>query len=233
MKKSLKPHRGKMLTALCCICTFAASSASAVLVTWNLNPKGWDRPVGSSSQTFTAREYYSITANAFTINPAGDTPLGLYFKNDGLGNIGLGIVGPSGHELQSSSGMPLQYIQLDLGALFAAGIITNGKVEVGSVESGGAFALYGSSSLGTLGTKLGSFDSASDLNFVNIPDFGDFRYVSIGATMSDVLPVAFQANCIPEMSALFPIVGLIVAISCTQFLRRRRSAGSRAGESTG
>ena len=29
---------------------------------------------------------------------------------------------------------------------------------------------------------------------------------------------------VPEMSALFPIVGLIVAVSCTQILRRRRAA---------
>ena len=29
---------------------------------------------------------------------------------------------------------------------------------------------------------------------------------------------------VPEMSSFFPIVGLIVAVSCTQILRRRRAA---------
>ena len=33
---------------------------------------------------------------------------------------------------------------------------------------------------------------------------------------------------VPEMSALFPIVGLIAAVSCTQILRRRRAAQQNA-----
>lgn len=233
MKNSRNRH-GRKILATFLIWMFAGSSAWATLVTWNLNPQGLEQEVGSSSVTFTVKEYYSITAYAFTLKPSGDTPLGLYYKNQGFDETGLGIVGPSDHELQSSGGMPLQYIQLDLGALFAAGKITDGKLQIGSVQSGEGFALYGSSTLGTLGTQLGTFDSSSDLVFVDVPDFGAFRYISIGATFADVLPVAFLANCspIPEMSALFPIVGLIAAISITQLLRRRRMAKSAAGASS-
>lgn len=36
---------------------------------------------------------------------------------------------------------------------------------------------------------------------------------------------------VPEMSALFPIVGLIAAVSCTQILRRRRAAQQSAPRS--
>jgi hypothetical protein len=36
---------------------------------------------------------------------------------------------------------------------------------------------------------------------------------------------------VPEMSALFPIVGLIAAVSCTQILRRRRVAQQNASRS--
>jgi hypothetical protein len=38
---------------------------------------------------------------------------------------------------------------------------------------------------------------------------------------------------VPEMSALFPIVGLIAAVSCTQILRRRRAAQQSASRSVG
>jgi hypothetical protein len=36
---------------------------------------------------------------------------------------------------------------------------------------------------------------------------------------------------VPEMSALFPIVGLIAAVSCTQILRRRRAAQQSSSRS--
>src|SRR5256885_8408145 len=127
--------------ALSGIFILAASSASATIVTWNLNPQGLEQAVGSSNHTFTVSGY-SITAYGYTIASSGDTPLGLYYKNQGSDEVGLGIVGPTDHELQASGGMPLQYIQLDLGALFASGkLITDGKIEVGSVQSGEAFSL--------------------------------------------------------------------------------------------
>jgi hypothetical protein len=46
----------------------------------------------------------------------------------------------------------------------------------------------------------------------------------------NVLPVAFRATvaALPEMSALFPVVGLIAAVSFTQILRRRRVAQKTA-----
>jgi hypothetical protein len=46
----------------------------------------------------------------------------------------------------------------------------------------------------------------------------------------NVLPVAFRATvtAVPEMSALFPVVGLIAAVSFTQILRRRRAAQKTA-----
>lgn len=47
----------------------------------------------------------------------------------------------------------------------------------------------------------------------------------------NILPVAFRAtvSAVPfEMSALFPVVGLIAAVSFTQILRRRRAAQKTA-----
>ncbi len=191
---------------------------------------GLDQDVGSSSATFKSWGF-SITAYGYTVSPGGDTPLGLYFKNRGADESGLGIVGPSDHELQGIGGAPAQYIQLDLGSLIASGKFTGGAIEIGSVQdfSSDEFNIYGSSVKGQIGTKIaGTFDYQSDQVFLNLPDFGDYRYISIGAVAGDVLPIAFQANCIPEMGAFFPIVGLIVALTCTQLLRRRRVSQARS-----
>jgi hypothetical protein len=46
-------------------------------------------------------------------------------------------------------------------------------------------------------------------------------WASVAAVNNDPVPL-------PEMSAFFPIVGLIVAVSCTQILRRRRAAQQNA-----
>ena len=216
--------------ALSCICLFAASSASAVIVTWNLNPEFLNQEVGSTSHTFT-QSGFSITAYGFTIAPSSDTPLGLFYKNQGFDETGLGVVGTSQNELEGLNSMPLQYIQLDLGSILSQGF-TDGKLRIASVQSSSndMFNFYGSNTLGTLGTKIaGTFDSSSDQIFLDIPNFGSFRFISIGAVSGDVLPQYFQAFVIPEMSALFPIVGLIAAVSFTQLLRRRRRAQLRTG----
>jgi hypothetical protein len=70
-----------------------------------------------------------------------------------------------------------------------------------------------------------------DEGFVSVPSVqfaATATAASSGATMTagsiDPVPV-------PEMSALFPIVGLIAAVSCTQILRRRRAAQQSASRS--
>ena len=235
MKKNSAPQLGKALAALSCIYLFAAASASAVLVTWNLNPNGLNQDAGSTHVTLTQLGY-SITAYGYTNSGGTGTPLELYYKNGGFDETGLGVLGTSHNELEGDGSQPSQFLTLDISSLLATGKVFDGKIEIGSVQSNSndLFNIYGSNTLGTLGTKIGgTFDSSSDLIFLTLADFGTYNYISIGAVSGDVLPVAFQANCIPEMSALFPIVGLIVAVSFTQLLRRRRMAKLSAGPSPG
>ncbi len=200
-----------------------ASSAQATVVTWNLNPTGKDGAVGSTSTT----SGYSITANGFTVgNP--NTPLGLYFKNQGPDETGLGIVGPADRELQGNGMYPTQFIQFGVSSIIAQGF-TDGKLEIGSVQadSNDTFVVWGSSTLGDPGHQIGGvYNSSSAMVFISIADFTSYNFISIGALSGDVLPVAFQANLapIPEMSALYPLIGLIAAVGCTQLLRRRRQS---------
>jgi hypothetical protein len=225
MKKVATAQLQKALAALSIIYVFSAASASAVLVTWNLNPSGLNQDAGSTHVTFTQLGY-SITAYGYTNSNGTGSPLNLFYKNGGFDETGLGIVGPSDHELQGSGSQPLQFITLDISALLATGKVFDGAIELGSVQSSSndTFNIYGSNTLGTLGSQIGgTYNSTSDQVFLTLASFGSYNYISVGSVSGDMLPIAFQANCIPEISALFPIVGLVAAVSFTQLLRRRRS----------
>ena len=222
--KTLKSNRlvKTSLLVLCGSVTLVASSAWATLVTWNLNPDGLNADVGSSSHDFTVSGY-TITARGYD---TPSTPHELFFKNGGGDEIGLGLVNTLNNELQvDSNGNPLNSIQLDLRSILLQGF-TNGKIEVGSIQSGESFNLYGSNTLGNLGTKLNStpYGSAFDDQFVSVPNFGTYQFISVVAATLDVLPVAFQAMIVPvpEAASLVPAVCLAIVATAFEARRRRR-----------
>ena len=212
------------LLVLCGSVALVASSAWATVVTWNLNPTGLNQAVGSSSQSYTVSGY-TIAAYGYDNNDNGTGTLhGLFFKNAGGDEVGLGLINTTNNELQvDSDGTPLHFIQLDITSILAQGFI-NGKIEVGSVQSGELFNLYGSNTLGFLGAKLNAtpYNSSVDDVFVSVPNFGTYKFISVVAAAADVLPVAFQATItpIPEAAGLIPAV--LVAIAATVFETRRR-----------
>jgi hypothetical protein len=212
------------LAVLCGSFVFAAFSAQATIVTWNLNPNDLNQSVGSSNNSYTVSGY-SITAYGYDNNSGTGVAHELFYKNAGTGEIGLGLVGTLNNELQVSGGNPLQFIQLDLTSILNAGFF-NGRIEVGSVQSGELFDLYGSNALGVLGTKLNStsYDSSQDDQFVSIPNFGTYKFISVVAAAADVLPVAFQAEItpIPEATSILPTAFLAIVVTAFEARRRRR-----------
>jgi hypothetical protein len=62
-----------------------------------------------------------------------------------------------------------------------------------------------------------------DEEFVSVPTV-QFASMSTGSKEVSATSSAGTIVPLPEMSAFFPIVGLIAAVSCTQILRRRRVA---------
>jgi hypothetical protein len=203
---------------------FAAGSIQASVI-WDLNPSDSNAPVGSSSHTFTSSGF-SITAYGFDSHSGIGTAHDLYYKNippiGGATESGLGLTNISDNELQAG----LHFIQFDFTAALAAGMF-NGQLSVASVQPNETFAIYGSNTLGTVGTQVGGiYGSSSDNQFVSITGFGQFHYYSVMALTDDVLPSAVSADlpAVPEMSALFPILGLMVAIGSTHLLRQRRQA---------
>jgi hypothetical protein len=70
-----------------------------------------------------------------------------------------------------------------------------------------------------------------DEEFVSVPTV---QFAAMATGSMDISGTSAAAGTIvplPEMSALFPIVGLIAAVSCTQILRRRRAAQQSAPRS--
>jgi hypothetical protein len=223
MKTTTNRKFGKITAALA-IAFLTVSSAWGSIV-WDLNPSNQNAPVGSSSHTYTSSGF-SITAYGFDNHSGIGTAHNLYYKNEGPINgaveFGLGLVNTPNNEIQAG----LQFIQFDFTAALAAGLF-NGKISVGSIQANEAFSIYGSNTLGTLGTQVGgTFGSSFDNQYVSISNFGQFAFYSIVAAAADVLPISIQADLrpVPEMSALFPIIGLLVAVGATHTLRRRRLA---------
>jgi hypothetical protein len=197
-------------------------SAQAAIV-WDRNPNQQNAPVGSSSRTYT-NSGFSITAYGFDNHSGIGTAHDLFYKSvaeiGGGTETGLGLTNTAHNEIQTG----LNFIQFDFTAALAAGMF-NGQLSVGSIQPGESFAIFGSNTLGTLGSQVsGIFGSASDDKFVAIAGFGQFNYYSVMAMSDDVLPVAIRADLgpVPEMNALLPIAGLVALVAATAAWRRRR-----------
>lgn len=63
-------------------------------------------------------------------------------------------------------------------------------------------------------------------DFVSLPRVGGSQLSVQATSLTDVSQVAYggAVPAVPEMNALFPILGLLAAFSSTQILRRRRAA---------
>lgn len=228
MKNFISNRRiARTFCALNLVTLITASSAWASVV-WDLNPNNLNAPAGSPTVTFTSSGS-EITARGYDNTGATGTPHELYFKNiDLIGGAiehGLGLTNISDNELQTTAGVPANFIQLDLRSIISMGY-TGFEIKVGSVQSGESFQLFGSTTQGVLGTSLGVYGSTFDNQFVSVVGFPPLQFLSVTSASGDVLPVAFQATItpVPEMSALLPIVGLLLAIGMVEMLRRRRSA---------
>src|SRR5436190_10100110 len=217
-------NRSRQIVGAFCALIFIGLVAPAqATVIWDLNPTDANAPVGSSSHTYTSSGF-SITAYGFDNHSGIGTAHDLFYKSvaeiGGGTETGLGLTNTAHNELQTG----LHFIQFDFTAALVAGMF-NGQLSVGSIQPGESFAIFGSNTLGTLGSQVsGIFGSSSDDQFVAIPGFGQFNFYSVMAMSDDVLPVAVRADLgpVPEMNALVPIAGLIALLAATAARRKRR-----------
>ena len=157
-----------------------SASCGSNTSTWN-----FVSPLGNLGAT----EPYVV--NGITIMAYGfsnaNAPVALYGRNDAGNEAGLGIAGTAENEIDTSN-----YVQLDFGAMIAAGA-TSGQMVVNSVQSGEKFNVYGSNTLGSIGTAVLSNQTPNNLPFA-IPSFGTYRYISVRAAVANVLLGAVSAT---------------------------------------
>ena len=200
----------KMLAALSFLCLFAASSAPATVVSWNLDPNGTADTSDSASHTFLSTSS-STTAHGYAVEWQSHIPLGLYHD---FGQTAPSSVGLADHQWRENGYFSTQSVQLDVNSIVPR-----------------AFAILGSSALRDSGVQTeGIGGRPSDMVFASIANLTNGKLTSAGSVSGTLMTVAFQATLtpVPEISALFPIIGLVAAVAVTQFLRRRRIAQLRA-----
>ena len=113
----------------------------------------------------------SLTAYGFNNN---GTPTALYGKNESSTEQGLGIASDSDYEIDTST-----FVQLDVSQLVAAGY-TNAQILFTSVQSGESYNIYGSNTLGKLGTKL-SGPGTLGQTLIAMSGYGTWKYIGIQA----------------------------------------------------
>ena len=155
--------------------------------TWNLNfPNG----TLGTSQAYTVN---GVTIMAYGFNNGNPgTPTALNGKNAGVGETGLGINSNPNFEIDIN-----HFVQLDLNPLITAGI-TSGTMTIGSMQAGEPASVFGSNTLGTIGTLLMTVPvTLNDIPFT-IPGFPTYRYISVQAsapTPADVLLEQVSFSC--------------------------------------
>jgi len=135
-----------------------------------------------TSHTFT-QDGIKIVAYSYAIG--GGSPPDLYGKNGGGDETGLGLTHDPDDEINSSD-----FVQMD----FANPIslkVSPVQFEMGSVQPGEGWALYGSNTKGVLGTDLLNSNAlpagSTPEGLLTLPEFGDYRYYSWTATSKNVL----------------------------------------------
>ena len=163
--------------------------------TWNLNlPNG----TLGTSQAYTVNGV-TITAYGFNNGNPG-TPTALYGKNDGGDENGVGINSNVNHEIDIN-----HFVQLDLNQLIAANA-TAATMTIGSMQAGEPANVYGSNSLGVIGTLLMTVPITLDNTPFTMPGFPAYRYISVQASAASPADVLLQQV---SFSCPQPLIGSI------------------------
>lgn len=129
-------------------------------------------------------------------------PTNMYGKNSGPNKIGLGISSNPQNEIDDAT-----FICLDLSNIIAQNCEGTPTITMSSIEQNEYFSIYGTNTLGDLGTFL---ISSSNLT-VDIPMFGNYKYICITASGSQNPTVLIYSvnytlcECKPEPCVPTPV----------------------------
>jgi hypothetical protein len=164
----------RKLLAITAAFLFAAALPSrAASVVFLLNTPNGDM---GTSNTFNRN---GVRIVAYSDSISGNFQPDLYGKNGGTNETGLGLTHDVDHEINSSD-----FVQMDFADPLTLHV-QEVQFEMGSVQAGEGWSLYGSHTSGVLGTDL--LDSTINGQLVSLPDWGVYRYYSWTATAGNVV----------------------------------------------
>ncbi len=202
-----------LLVATAVACIGLVSSARAITITWDFMENGTNVNLGNVS-TF-VESGYSLTAYGFVL-PGRPSPL--WAKDTPAANeTGLGMYNDKGwdHEIDN-----IHFVQLDT-VITPAGLDFNAMF-LNSIQLNEDAGVYGSNTLGSLGTQLLTLASNGS---VDLTPYLSYRYIGVTAVGSygqaNVLISSLTATSVPDggTTALLLGLGLIAVGFITRRLR--------------
>lgn len=199
----------KTLQTLCCVGALTACSAWAAVATWQMDAGG---TLGTTTET--SKTGLTAAARGFDQTPATDASHEYSFKS-----------APQSASASETSSNLVDSLDTKMPASQTDSQTTS-QVSTASRESDSSLLFAATEAPARASTELDEAMARTfDEEFVSVPTV-QFATTAPGAQNVSVAAMSTASGPgpmpVPEMSALFPIVGLIVAISCTQILRRRR-----------
>lgn len=201
----------KALRLTCCAAALTACSAWAAVVNWQLSPIGSNSSVGTIKDL--SQPGYTNTARGLNNRAVTDASQVVFERTPETAAATLADAlneNPKTRATneESESAQSQESAQISTGTQPADSFLVVDLQAQPALQSGGALA------------------HAFDEEFVSVPtvQFASMASGSKDLSGSSMAAVSVDPAPVPEMSALFPIIGLIAAVSCTQILRRRRAA---------
>jgi len=225
----------KLLMTLLAILSCSVGSATAATIYDFSAPP--DSPAPQTQNTVLGLTA-SYTSNLVTITAAGFDatstsaslkPLALFRKNDGGDENGLGlanITSPSQFPVHSSPHNEINtydFIQLDVNNLLAFNPYT---ITIGSLQSGGSFAVYGTNTAGDLTSATflqGGNGNQTNNGLLSVTFTDSFRYLDIIGTNEDVLLNSLSMTSVPEPSTGIFAGTVLAGLAIYYWRRARRS----------
>ncbi len=173
----------KALLEVLCLAAFGAMSSVGYgsVIVYNFTNPNVSPPalqaVGASNYGVT-QSSITLTAYGYSTSTSPNPTKLLEWVAQGGDENGLGFTNTTGNGITlNSSNQPANYIQVNVSqALLAGGL--NGQIEVAGVTSGEKFDVWGSNTLGVLGTNIVSGNTTDDA-FISIPSWGSYDYIAV------------------------------------------------------